>query len=124
VGVHPGEPFGESSKELLDRHLSKGKLILGSAWINVRRQCYYMERIDQYFTLFNLFLHCVFDVWMKRNYPELPLPRSFVNTSWLEIENVVKARIKGKVNYPRLSTGIIALKTTSLLERVFRCPNF
>jgi len=24
----PGEPFGESSKELLDRHLSKGKLIL------------------------------------------------------------------------------------------------
>ena len=24
----PGEPFGKSSKELLDRHLSKGKLIL------------------------------------------------------------------------------------------------
>jgi len=24
----PGEPFGESSKELLDRHLSKGNLIL------------------------------------------------------------------------------------------------
>ena len=24
----PGEPFGESSKKLLDRHLSKGKLIL------------------------------------------------------------------------------------------------
>jgi hypothetical protein len=24
----PGEPFGESSKELLDRHLSRGKLIL------------------------------------------------------------------------------------------------
>jgi hypothetical protein len=24
----PGEPFGQSSKELLDRHLSKGKLIL------------------------------------------------------------------------------------------------
>ena len=24
----PGEPFGESSKELLDRHSSKGKLIL------------------------------------------------------------------------------------------------
>jgi len=24
----PGEPFGESSKELLDHHLSKGKLIL------------------------------------------------------------------------------------------------
>ena len=24
----PGEPFGESSKDLLDRHLSKGKLIL------------------------------------------------------------------------------------------------
>jgi predicted nucleic acid-binding protein len=24
----PGEPFGESSKRLLDRHLSKGKLIL------------------------------------------------------------------------------------------------
>ena len=25
----PGEPFGESSKLLLDRHLSKGKLIVG-----------------------------------------------------------------------------------------------
>ncbi len=24
----PGEPFGESSKKLLDHHLSKGKLII------------------------------------------------------------------------------------------------